>query len=88
MVVGRERPEDWPTDSPVLFLADAAPGSGPLGGLATALARVRATGGDGVLAVACDMPRLSADALRWLLDQAAAALAAGGRRRLPTLTGS
>ncbi len=43
------------------FLADEAPGLGPLGGLHAAL---RAYPGRAVLLVACDMPRLDARALR------------------------
>lgn len=66
LVVGRVRPEDWPIPD-VAFAEDAWPGRGPLGGLATAL-RLAETP---VLAVACDMPRLSGEALRWLAARAA-----------------
>jgi len=67
LVAGRERPDGWRSPD-VDFALDAAPGRGPLGGLQTALCR---TGGP-VLAVACDMPLLTPDALCWLRDQAAA----------------
>ncbi len=49
----------------VEFCPDEVPDAGPLGGLITALRRVGT-----VAMVACDMPRLSADTLRWLLAQA------------------
>jgi molybdopterin-guanine dinucleotide biosynthesis protein A len=65
VVIGRERPADWPHRD-VLFAPDNHPGAGPLGGIATALA----VGASPVLAIACDMPRLTVDALRWLLDTA------------------
>ena len=64
LVVGRVRPADWPF-SAVIFAEDALPGRGPLGGLHTALTLANGP----VLALACDMPRLSADALRWLASQ-------------------
>lgn len=66
LVVGRPRPAAWPLEG-LRFLEDETPGAGPLGGLATAL---RQSGSDAVLAIACDMPRLTADALRWLLAAA------------------
>lgn len=66
IVAGRDIvPPGWPYPS-VRFVPDITPGIGPLGGLQTALETT--TGA--VLAVACDMPRLSADALRWLTDTA------------------
>ena len=69
LVVGRARPDDWPLPA-VAFLPDSAPGRGPLGGLQTALLHA-----DGpVLALACDLPLLTADALHWLLAQAAGQL--------------
>ena len=69
VVVGRECPNGWPLPA-VPFLPDAVPGRGPLGGLHTALGyHVRAAL---VLALACDLPRLTADALAWLLAQATA----------------
>jgi molybdopterin-guanine dinucleotide biosynthesis protein A len=70
-VVGRTRPENWPLEGTV-FLEDAAPGLGPLGGLLAALrwASERNPSG-GVLALACDMPALSAEAVRWIVDEAA-----------------
>jgi len=65
IVVGRERPDDWPLPD-AAFVPDAFPDQGPLGGLATALER--STGAD-VLALACDLPLLNSEALRWLLAQ-------------------
>jgi molybdopterin-guanine dinucleotide biosynthesis protein A len=67
VVIGRERPDGWPLPT-VTFLPDAAPGRGPLGGLHTALCHANAP----VLALACDLPLLTADALNWLLMQASA----------------
>lgn len=67
MVVGRERGEG--IGGP-LFIRDDAPGNGPIGGIATAL---RHAGGP-VLAIACDMPLLTTEALLWL---AATAIDAG-----------
>ena len=60
LVVGRARPAAWSLEA-VEFVSDAEPGLGPLGGLATAL-RHHAD----VLALACDLPLLTADAVRWL----------------------
>ena len=81
LVAGRVRPDAWQMPD-VDFAPDDIPGRGPLGGLGTALRRA----GMPVLAVACDMPLLTPDALRWLRDQAAAgtgehglAVAQGGR---------
>ena len=67
VIVGRARPDGWQTPG-VDFAPDAAPGHGPLGGLETALRRAATP----VLAVACDMPLLTSEALHWLCDQAAA----------------
>ena len=61
VVVGRARPDDWTLDT-AAFLPDDVPGLGPLGALTTLLRRVS----EPVLALACDLPRLDADALRWL----------------------
>jgi molybdopterin-guanine dinucleotide biosynthesis protein A len=46
---------------------DLRPGCGPLGGIATALRVALATGREAVLAVACDMPRLTGEVLDLLL---------------------
>lgn len=65
LVVGRDRPQNWPL-AEVLFLPDLLPGRGPLGGLETALRHT----GSPVLALACDLPLLTAEALCWLAAQA------------------
>jgi len=64
LVVGRSAPDGWPFAS-VTFIEDALPDRGPLSGLETALHHAA----EPVLALACDMPRLSREALRWLIDQ-------------------
>lgn len=66
IVVGRERPADWPADD-TRFIADRWPDCGPMGGIATALGHASGP----VLALACDMPRLTAGAIGWLADRAA-----------------
>lgn len=65
IVVGRPLPPGWPAGY-VEFVADAEPGLGPLAGLATALRHSRTD----VLALACDLPLLTPDAVRWLGAQA------------------
>ena len=65
LVAGRVRPAAWSLKA-VAFAEDALPGLGPLGGLATALRQSQA----GVLALACDLPLLTPDAVRWLWAQA------------------
>ncbi len=65
LVAGRARPGAW-AGPDVPFLPDAQPGEGPLRGLEAALGFAAPAG---TLAVACDMPLLGADALRWLLEQ-------------------
>lgn len=63
-VIGRARPDGWSRET-ALFVPDDVPGLGPLGALTTALRRA-----DGpLLALACDLPLLDADALRWLMSQ-------------------
>ena len=64
LIVGRLQPADWPLDG-VQFVEDAQTGRGPLGGLHRALTKAKGP----VLLIACDMPRLSTDALRWLLAE-------------------
>lgn len=49
------------------FAEDVTPGLGPLGGLQTALRQANTP----IIAVACDMPRLTLTALCWLSEQAA-----------------
>ena len=65
LVVGRPRPLDWPLPE-VEFLPDDDPGQGPLGGLATALARTAP-----VLLIACDLAALTPRALTWLVRMVA-----------------
>lgn len=76
LIVGRARPENWLLgDKAAVFVPDDEwPGVGPLGGLQTAL---RHANGASVLALACDLPKMTAAALRWLLDKARAAYARG-----------
>lgn len=64
-VVGRPRPHGWPLPE-VDFIPDDNPGQGPLGGLATALARTAP-----VLLIPCDLAALTPRALSWLVDTAA-----------------
>ena len=73
LVAGRACPDGWQTPK-VDFVPDAAPGRGPLGGLETALKHM----GGPVLAVACDMPLLTSEALVWLRDRAAASTSEHG----------
>ncbi|MBS1913177.1 MAG: molybdenum cofactor guanylyltransferase [Bacteroidetes bacterium] len=63
MVVGREQGADWHGPA-VRFVQDDFPDAGPLGGIATALRHARTP----VLALACDMPWISAEMIRWLVD--------------------
>lgn len=65
LVVGRACPKQWPLPE-TKFVEDAEAGLGPLGGLATALRQAQTS----VLAVACDLPLLCEDAVRWLAVQA------------------
>src|SRR5579875_3876921 len=71
LVVGREKPADWPAELAVTFLADEAgegcaigsASQGPLVGLITALAHTEAR----TLVLPCDAPLLSQALLRKLL---------------------
>ena len=63
LVAGRPRPDAWSL-SAVAFAEDAEPGLGPLGGLQTAL---RSAGT--VLALPCDLPLLTSEAVGWLKMQ-------------------
>lgn len=65
LVVGRGRPDGWPLPE-VRFAPDREAGQGPLGGLVTALELAAP-----LLAIACDLPRLDAECLRWLRDESA-----------------
>lgn len=60
LVVGRARPDGWPLPE-VTFIEDVEVGLGPVGGLATALRHTQGS----VLALACDLPLLTEDAMRW-----------------------
>ncbi len=62
IVVGRERPTGW--DLAATFVSDNRPGEGPLAAIATALAHSALP----TMAIPCDLPRLDAVALRWLID--------------------
>ena len=73
LIVGRACPELWPLPE-VTFIEDAEPGLGPLGGLAAALNYTQTS----VLALACDLPLLTEDALRWLIAQAGAQFGPSG----------
>lgn len=73
VVVGRACPNGWPLPQ-VTFVEDAEAGLGPAGGLATALRQAQTS----VLALACDLPLLTEDALRWLIAEAKAQFAPSG----------
>jgi molybdopterin-guanine dinucleotide biosynthesis protein A len=69
MVVGRPCPDNWPAEfNAIRCIPDERPGEGPLGGLFSALHALPHTY-EKVLLMACDMPLLSAEALRWLVRQ-------------------
>jgi len=61
LIVGRTA-----TDANGVYLPDEEAGTGPVGGLLTAL---RYANGRGVLAVSCDLPALTGEAFAWLLKQ-------------------
>jgi molybdopterin-guanine dinucleotide biosynthesis protein A len=65
LVVGRERPADFPLQE-IIFLPDEAVGLGPLGGLKTALSWAQKEDLPAVLMLACDLPLLTSNALKWL----------------------
>lgn len=67
LVVGRERPADFPLEE-ITFLPDEAPDLGPLGGLKTALSWAQKEDFSAVLTIACDLPLLTSGALKWLQD--------------------
>ena len=73
IVVGRVCPNDWPLPE-VLFLSDTEAGLGPVGGLATALQHAQTS----VLALACDLPLLTPEAVQWLIAQAGMQFAPSG----------
>ncbi|MDQ3815598.1 MAG: molybdenum cofactor guanylyltransferase [Armatimonadota bacterium] len=69
LVIGRSRPSGWPLED-VLFVADETPHLGPMGGLQTALRHAATVPTHNVLALACDLPKMTPDGLRWLFDAA------------------
>ncbi|HEY0072695.1 MAG TPA: molybdenum cofactor guanylyltransferase [Abditibacteriaceae bacterium] len=71
-VIGRIMPATWPFGE-VQFMLDETPHQGPLGGLQTVLKREAE-----VLTLACDMPKLTTDALGWLLKEREKSQAAHG----------
>ncbi len=73
IVAGRACPDGWPLPE-VIFAEDAEAGLGPAGGLAAALRQAQTS----VLALACDLPLLTEDALRWLIAEAKAQFAPSG----------
>lgn len=60
------------TSGPVPLIADARPGEGPLAGLEAGLAAGRARGAGRLLVIPCDMPWLTPEDLRGLLEHPAA----------------
>ena len=74
LVVGRARPGGWRLPE-VPFIADAEPGLGPLGGLASALGHTQTS----VLALACDLPLLTEEAIRWRVELSKQSIAEHGR---------
>jgi len=64
VIISANDPEPY-RGAPVRVVGDAMPGQGALVGLYSAL---RAAGHDRAFAVACDMPFLSGDLIRWMLD--------------------
>lgn len=63
IVIGRPEPTAWRFDD-VRCVEDDVPGRGPIGGLLTAF---HTTGTD-ILLLPCDLPDLTPDAVRWLLN--------------------
>jgi molybdopterin-guanine dinucleotide biosynthesis protein A len=71
-VIGRTRPANWPAAlSATIFLPDDRPDQGPLGGIETAMHWAQNAGHEYLCVVPCDLPLLTADALRWLQQSAA-----------------
>lgn len=56
------------------WLEDDAPSLGPIGGLKTALTHLNQP----LILLACDMPQIDVDALKWLYEQALRSVAAHG----------
>ena len=70
-VCGRTAPADW-SGPAANFLPDAVAGEGPLRGLATGLEQA-----EEVVLLACDLPRLEASGVQWLLDRPSGTWGAG-----------
>jgi molybdenum cofactor guanylyltransferase len=70
-IVGRDAPRNE-TPIPAVYLPDpdGRQGEGPLAGIVTALEKAKAEEIPGVLAIPCDMPHLTAEALQWLAETA------------------
>jgi molybdopterin-guanine dinucleotide biosynthesis protein A len=67
IVVMSRQTFDLPVDGDIRTVEDIYPEKGPLGGIYTGL---EASGGDYNLVVACDMPFLNVDLLRYMIEQA------------------
>lgn len=63
-VVGRDKPENW-SQPWTEFVPDDEPNLGPIGALRTILRREKT-----VMVIACDLPRLTNYAIRWLANKA------------------
>jgi molybdopterin-guanine dinucleotide biosynthesis protein A len=64
----------------VLRIDDDPPGTGPLGGLRAVLDHAARTGGSHIVAIACDMPYVTAEALQEVYGHRSAALVVAPRR--------
>lgn len=64
----------------VICVEDDPPGAGPLAGLQAALRRASSTGRSHVIAIACDMPYVTAEALEQVRDHQSEAAVVAPRR--------
>ena len=77
VLVSSNRPDLWaPLGLPAV--ADLFPGAGPLAGLHAGTLAAERDGADAVFALACDLPFVSPDAVRRILDAARGHAAAAG----------